>query len=49
MPPFSSVPWIVLCNVFSPTSKKLDFKHASQKREKHKYTKEDGDIYIAVV
>jgi len=36
---------IVLCNVFTPTRKKLDLKHASQKREKHKYTKEDEDIY----
>jgi len=40
---------IVLCNVFTPTRKTLDFKYASQKREKHKYTKEDEDIYIAVV
>jgi len=39
----------VLCNVFTPTRKTLDFKHAPQKREKHKYTKEDEDIYIAVV
>ena len=40
---------IVLCNVFTPTRKTLDFKHASQKREKHKYTKENEDKYIAVV
>jgi len=40
---------IVLCNVFTPTRKTLDFRHASQKRETHKYTKEDEDICIAVV
>ena len=40
---------IVLCNVFTLTRKTLDFKHASQKREKHKHTKEDEDICIAVL
>jgi len=39
----------VLCNVFTPTRKALDIKYASQSREKHKYTKEDEDICIAVV
>jgi len=39
----------VLCKVFTPIRKALDFKHASLHREIHKYTKEDEDIYIAVV
>ena len=39
---------IVLCIVFTPIGKTLDFKHASQKREERKYTKEDEDICTAV-
>jgi len=38
----------LLCNVFTLTRKTLDFKHASQKREERKYTKEDEDICTAV-
>jgi len=46
---FLFLPVIVLCNVFTPTRKALDFKHASQQRVVHKYMKEDEDTYMAVV
>ena len=43
---------IVLCNVFTPTRKTLDFMHRSKEKKikkKHKYTKEDENVYFAVI
>jgi len=40
---------IVLSNVFNPTHKSLEFKHASQQHGKHKYMKEDEDRCMPVV
>jgi len=41
--------YIVLSNVFTPTRKALEFKHASQQHGIRKYMKEDEDTYMAVV
>jgi len=40
---------MVLRNVFTPTRKALDIKHASRQQGIHKCMKEDEDVYMAVV
>ena len=39
---------MVLINIFTPTRKRLEFKHASQLHGIRKYMKEDEDTYMAV-